>query len=41
LTVRDFALRRSSVPVEAVSSIYIRENDRILDGLRLAGMPST
>jgi TolB-like protein len=41
LTVRDFALRRSSVPVEAVSPIYIRENDRILDGLRLAGMPST
>jgi len=40
LTVRDFALRRSSVPVEAVSSIYIREHDRILDGLRLAGMPS-
>jgi TolB-like protein len=39
LTVRDFAVQRSSVPIETVSPIYLRENERILEGLRLAGMP--
>jgi len=41
MTVREFAVRRSSVPVEAVSPIYLRENERILEGLRRAGMPDT
>jgi Flp pilus assembly protein TadD len=39
LTVRRFAEERSSVPLKAVSSVYERENERILEGLRKAGMP--
>src|SRR5262249_47896199 len=39
ITVRRFAEERSSVPRDAVSPIYWRESERILDGLRLAGMP--
>jgi predicted ATPase len=39
MTVRRFAEERSSVPLEATSAVYRRENERILEGLRLAGMP--
>jgi TolB-like protein/Flp pilus assembly protein TadD len=39
MTVRGFAEQRSSVPPDAVSPTYRRENERILDGLRRAGMP--
>ena len=39
MTVRRFAEERSSVPLDAVSPIYRRESERILDGLRRAGMP--
>jgi TolB-like protein/tetratricopeptide (TPR) repeat protein len=39
MTVRRFAEERSSVPLKAVSSVYERENERILEGLRKAGMP--
>jgi TolB-like protein/Flp pilus assembly protein TadD len=39
MTVRRFALQRSSVPPAAVSPTYQRESERILDGLRRAGMP--
>jgi adenylate cyclase len=39
MTVRRFAEQRSSVPPEAVSPTYRRESERILDGLRRAGMP--
>lgn len=39
MTVRRFAEQRSSVPPEAVSATYRRESERILDGLRRAGMP--
>jgi adenylate cyclase len=38
LTVKRFAGERSSVPLAAVSPIYRRENERILDALRTAGM---
>jgi TolB-like protein/Flp pilus assembly protein TadD len=38
MTVQRFADQRSSVPPDAVSPTYRRENDRILDGLRRAGM---
>src|SRR3954470_2732155 len=38
MTVRRFSEQRSSVPPEAVSEVYRRENERILDGLRRAGM---
>jgi tetratricopeptide (TPR) repeat protein len=38
MTVRRFSEQRSSVPPEAVSEAYRRENERILDGLRRAGM---
>jgi len=41
ITVHEFAVRRSAVPIETVSPIYLRENERILDGLRRAGMPDT
>src|SRR3954454_8230439 len=34
MTVRRFSEQRSSVPPEAVSEVYRRENERILDGLR-------
>jgi TolB-like protein/Flp pilus assembly protein TadD len=39
MTVRRFAAQRSSVPPDAVSPTYRRESERILDGLRRAGMP--
>jgi hypothetical protein len=39
MTVRRFAEQRSSVPPDAVSATYRRESERILDGLRRAGMP--
>jgi TolB-like protein/Flp pilus assembly protein TadD len=39
MTVRRFAEERSSVPLDAVSSVYLRGLERILDGLRRAGMP--
>jgi hypothetical protein len=39
MTVRRFAEERSSVPLEATSAVYRRECERILDGLRLVGMP--
>jgi TolB-like protein/Flp pilus assembly protein TadD len=38
MTVRRFAEQRSSVPPDAVSATYRRESERILDGLRRAGM---
>jgi predicted Zn-dependent protease len=38
MTVRRFAAQRSSVPPDAVSPTYRRESERILDGLRRAGM---
>jgi adenylate cyclase len=38
MTVQRFAEQRSSVPPEAVSPTYRQENERILDGLRRAGM---
>ena len=37
MTVRRFAAERSSVPLDAVSPVYRRESERILEGLRLAG----
>jgi hypothetical protein len=39
MTVRRFARQRSSVPPDAVSTVYQRESERILEGLRRAGMP--
>jgi predicted ATPase/TolB-like protein/cytochrome c-type biogenesis protein CcmH/NrfG len=39
MTVRRFAEERSSVPLDAVSPVYRRESERILEGLLLAGMP--
>jgi TolB-like protein/Flp pilus assembly protein TadD len=39
MTVRGFSAQRSSVPLQAVSEVYLAENERILDGLRRAGMP--
>jgi hypothetical protein len=39
ITVHEFAVRRSAVPVEMVSPVYLRENEPILDALRRAGMP--
>ncbi len=39
MTVDRFAQQRSSVPPGAVSEIYRRESERILEGLRRAGMP--
>jgi hypothetical protein len=41
MTVRRFAKERSSVPMGAVSPVYRRENERILEGLRRAGMPDS
>src|SRR5262249_36536042 len=38
MTVRRFAEERSSVPLDEVSPIYRRETERILEGLRRAGM---
>ena len=39
LTIKRFVEERSSVPLAAVSPIYRRENERILEALRRAGMP--
>ena len=39
MTVGRFARERSSVPLDAVSPAFWRENERILEGLRRAGMP--
>jgi adenylate cyclase len=39
MTVQRFATERSSVPPEAVSPIYLRGLERVLEGLRRAGMP--
>jgi adenylate cyclase len=39
MAVARFATERSSVPPEAVSPAYLRGLERILDGLRYAGMP--
>jgi TolB-like protein/Flp pilus assembly protein TadD len=39
MTVQRFATERSSVPPEAVSPAYLRSLERVLDGLRRAGMP--
>jgi adenylate cyclase len=39
MTVRRFAEERNSVPLETVSPAYLRGNERILEGLRRAGMP--
>ncbi len=39
MTVRRFAKDRSSVPLEAVSPAYLQGRERILEGLRRAGMP--
>jgi Flp pilus assembly protein TadD len=41
MTVRRFAEERSSVPMDAVSLVYRWENERILEGLRRAGMPDS
>ena len=39
MTIQRFAGQRSSVPPGAVSAIYRRECERIMEGLRRAGMP--
>ncbi|MBV8089068.1 MAG: AAA family ATPase, partial [Alphaproteobacteria bacterium] len=39
MTVERFAGERSSVPLDIASPVYRREIERILDGLRRAGMP--
>jgi adenylate cyclase len=39
MTVQRFAEQRSSVPPGAVSPVYRQESQRILEGLRRAGMP--
>jgi TolB-like protein/Flp pilus assembly protein TadD len=39
MTIRRFVEERNSVPLDAVSSAYLRGNDRMLEGLRRAGMP--
>jgi Flp pilus assembly protein TadD len=39
MTVRRFAEGRSSVPLDAASPVYRSESERILEGLRRAGMP--
>jgi TolB-like protein/Tfp pilus assembly protein PilF len=39
MTVGRFVKERSSVPLEVTSQVYQREIERILEGLRLAGMP--
>jgi hypothetical protein len=38
MTVLRFAEERSSVPLEAVTPAYLRGHERILEGLRRAGM---
>ena len=39
MTIQRFVEERNSVPLHAVSSAYLRGNDRLLEGLRRAGMP--
>jgi adenylate cyclase len=39
MTIRRFIEERNSVPLDAVSPAYLRGNDRLLEGLRRAGMP--
>jgi tetratricopeptide (TPR) repeat protein len=39
MTVSRFARQRSSVPPDAVNDVFRRESERILEGLRRAGMP--
>jgi len=39
ITIARFVEARSSVPLAAISPIYRRENERILDSLRRAGVP--
>jgi hypothetical protein len=39
MTVARFVGEIPSVPIEAVSPVYLRENARILDGLHRVGMP--
>ncbi len=39
MTVRRFAEERNSVPLQALSPAYLRGYERILEGLRRAGMP--
>jgi TolB-like protein len=39
MTIKRFAEERSSVPLDAVSPSYLLGNDRLLNGLRRAGMP--
>jgi tetratricopeptide (TPR) repeat protein len=39
MTIRRFAAERSSVPVDTVNANYLRESERISEGLRRAGMP--
>ena len=38
MTIRRFVEERTSVPLVAVSPTYLRGNDRMLEGLRRAGM---
>jgi TolB-like protein/Flp pilus assembly protein TadD len=39
MTILQFVEQRSHVPLQAVDARYLQENDRIVLGLRLAGMP--
>jgi adenylate cyclase len=39
MTIKRFAEERSSVPLDAVSPSYLCGNERLLNGLRRAGMP--
>jgi TolB-like protein/Flp pilus assembly protein TadD len=39
MTIRRFVEERNSVPLDAVSPAYLQGNDRMLEGLRRAGMP--
>jgi hypothetical protein len=39
MTIRRFVEERNSVPFDAVSPAYLQGNDRMLEGLRRAGMP--
>jgi TolB-like protein/Flp pilus assembly protein TadD len=39
MTIRRFVEERASVPLEAVGPAYLRGNERMVEGLRCAGMP--
>jgi TolB-like protein/cytochrome c-type biogenesis protein CcmH/NrfG len=39
MTIQRFVEERNSVPLDAVSPAYLHGNDRMLEGLRRAGMP--